>query len=103
MDAYLNASEGRIKIGNYVVIAPKAQIYSYSNECVDNESIVNCYKVSDVIIEDHVWIGAGAIILPGVKLSRGTVVGAGAVVTNSISENEIVVGVPAKFLKKRIF
>jgi len=72
VDAYFNASEGRIRI-------------------------------SDVTIDDHVWIGAGAIILPGVKLSRGAVVGAGAVVTESIRENEICAGSPAKFIRKRIF
>ncbi|ODS38994.1 MAG: hypothetical protein A7315_03025 [Candidatus Altiarchaeales archaeon WOR_SM1_79] len=103
VDAYFNASEGRIRIGNNVVIAPKAQIYSYSNACQDNKPVLDSYEVSDVTIDDHVWIGAGAIILPGVKLSRGAVVGAGAVVTESIRENEICAGSPAKFIRKRIF
>ena len=53
-------------------------------------------KEQEVIIEDDVWIGMNAVILPGVTIRKGTIVGAGAVVTKSTGEYEIVAGVPAK-------
>ena len=53
------------------------------------------------VVEDDVWIGAGAIILSGVKIGRGSIIGAGAVVTCDIPECEIWGGVPAKKIKNR--
>lgn len=49
-----------------------------------------------VIIENDVWIGCGAIIMPGVHISNGAIIGAGAVVTKDVAAYEIVAGVPAK-------
>jgi galactoside O-acetyltransferase len=49
-----------------------------------------------VIVENDVWIGAGAVLLPGSVIRRGAVVGAGAVVVGEVPMNSIVVGVPAK-------
>lgn len=49
-----------------------------------------------VVIEDDVWIGAGAVILPGVTIGRGSIVGAGSVVTSSVDPDTIVGGVPAR-------
>ena len=48
-----------------------------------------------VTIEDDVWIGAGAIILPGVTIGRGAIVAAGAVVTRTVAAMTVVAGVPA--------
>ncbi len=55
-----------------------------------------------IIIQDDVWIGSGAIILKGVTLGTGSIVGAGAVVTRSTNPYSIVVGNPAKMLRKRL-
>ena len=52
-------------------------------------------------IGDHVWIGTGAIILPGVNLGEGCVVGAGSVVTRSVDPYVIVAGNPARMIKRR--
>jgi|LauGreDrversion4_2_1035121.scaffolds.fasta_scaffold06084_7 acetyltransferase-like isoleucine patch superfamily enzyme len=52
-----------------------------------------------IIIEDDVWIGACTTILPGVTISRGSVIGAGSVVTKTTDPNGVYVGVPAKLLK----
>ncbi|MDW7725825.1 MAG: acyltransferase [Candidatus Methanoperedens sp.] len=54
-----------------------------------------------IIIEDNVWIGAGVIILNGVKIGRDSIIGAGSVVTKSIPEFSIATGVPANVVKKR--
>jgi acetyltransferase-like isoleucine patch superfamily enzyme len=52
-----------------------------------------------IIIEDDVWIGACTTVLPGVTISRGSVIGAGSVVTKSTDPNGVYVGVPAKLVK----
>jgi len=55
----------------------------------------------EIIIEDDVWIGHGAIILKGVKVGKGAIVGAGSVVTKNIPPNTIVGGIPAKYIGAR--
>ena len=56
---------------------------------------------SKVTVGHDVWIGHGAIILPGVRIGHGAVVAAGAVVTKDVAPYAIVAGVPARFLKWR--
>ncbi|WP_165251625.1 DapH/DapD/GlmU-related protein [Adlercreutzia sp. ZJ304] len=51
-------------------------------------------------IEDDVWIGSGAIVLPGVRIGRGSVVAAGAVVTKDVPSMTVVGGIPAKPIKR---
>jgi acetyltransferase-like isoleucine patch superfamily enzyme len=58
-------------------------------------------NLKKIIIEDDVWIGAGAVIMPGVRLSKGTVVGANAVVLKSTNPYEVVAGIPSKTLYVR--
>jgi maltose O-acetyltransferase len=53
------------------------------------------------VIEDYVWIGTRATILPGVRIGQGAVVAAGAVVTNDVMAFSVVGGVPAKIIGKR--
>lgn len=53
-----------------------------------------------VVIEDDVWIGSGAIIVPGVSIGKGSVIGAGSVVTKDVSANVIAVGNPCKVLRE---
>jgi acetyltransferase-like isoleucine patch superfamily enzyme len=52
-------------------------------------------------VEDHVWIGARAVILPGVTIGEGAVVGAGSIVSRNVPPWSIAVGNPAKVIKKR--
>ena len=54
-----------------------------------------------MVIEDDVWLGAGVIVLKGVRIGRGAVVGAGSVVTKNIESLAIVVGVPARVVGRR--
>ncbi|HNU03478.1 MAG TPA: DapH/DapD/GlmU-related protein, partial [Anaerolineae bacterium] len=53
-----------------------------------------------IVVEDDVWIGAGAIITDGVRVGRGAVVAAGAVVTGDVPPHTVVGGVPARVLKE---
>lgn len=55
----------------------------------------------DVIIGNGVWLGANAVIVPGLKIGDGSIVAAGAVVTKDVPTNSIVGGVPAKVIKAR--
>jgi galactoside O-acetyltransferase len=54
-----------------------------------------------VVVERDVWIGANATILPGVRVGRGAVVGAGAVVTRDVEPGSVVMGVPARVVRER--
>ena len=55
----------------------------------------------DIVVEDDVWIGYGAYIMPGVTIHKGAIIGAHAVVTRDIPEYAVAVGVPAKVIKYR--
>lgn len=88
----------RIVIGNHVDIASEVMIYNAEHDVHDN----NFTAISaPVVIEDYVFIGPRAIILPGVTVKKGAIVGAGAVVTKDVLENQIVGGVPAKVIMQR--
>ncbi len=92
--------DGRDKllIGDHVDIASDVMIYNAQH----NVQAEDFHAVTaPVIIEDYVFIGPRAIILPGVKIGKGGVVGAGAVVTKDVSEFTIVGGVPAKVISER--
>ena len=53
-----------------------------------------------IVIEDNVWLGGGAILLPGVTIGRNAVVGAGAVVSHSVPANTAVAGNPARVIRE---
>jgi acetyltransferase-like isoleucine patch superfamily enzyme len=86
-----------ISIGNHVLIADLATIWDTDFHQVTPEAPIH---VSPVVIEDNVWIGAAATILPGVVIGAGSVVAAHAVVTKSVPSGVLVAGNPAKIIKK---
>ncbi len=94
---------GRITIGNYVQTGANVMIFAFNHGTRSNEipMIEQDYFDGEIIIEDDVWIGAGSVILPGVRICKGAVVAANAVVNKDVPENAIVGGVPAKILKYR--
>lgn len=87
-----------LKIGNHCDIASSVQIYNSQHD-IDADD----FGAIELPIEigDYVFIGPRAIILPGVKIEKGAVVAAGAVVAGDIDESEVWGGVPAKFIRKR--
>lgn len=86
---------GGVTIGNGVWIANHASIITITHP-KDVEFVGHHPAITEpVVIEDNVWIGSHAIILPGVKLGKSCVVGAGAVVTKNVPPYAIVTGIPA--------
>lgn len=84
---------GSLTIGGNVSISPEVTILTATHGVNDPTFRV---RHCPVVIEDHVWIGTRAMILPGVTLGHGCVVAAGAVVTRDVKPLEVVAGVPAR-------
>ena len=96
-EAVLDGRE-KLIIGNHVDIASEVMIYNSEHDL--NSADFHATK-APVEISDYVFIGPRAIILPGVKIGKGAVVGAGAVVTKDVADFTIVGGVPAKVIGER--
>jgi len=95
---------GKITIGKDVLMAPEVIILTRNHKHNKTDVPMRIQGFEDekeVIIEDDVWIGTRAIIMPGVRIGKGSIVGAGSVVTKNVEPYSIVGGVPAKELKKR--
>jgi putative colanic acid biosynthesis acetyltransferase WcaF len=94
---FLDGRSG-LKIGNRVATGSEVMIYTLQHN-IDSPT----FEVvgGPVTIDDYVYIGPRAIILPNVHIGRGAIVAAGAVVTQDVPEYAIVAGVPARFIRER--
>ena len=100
----LNASvAGQISFGKECIIGPGVILRSSSHRSTDLDThmIYQGHESGSITIGNNVWIGAGAIILPKVKIGDGVIIGAGSVVTKSFAANKVIGGVPAKIIKER--
>ena len=97
-----NTVIGPVNIGNHVNLAQGITVTALNHNFADSEKRIDEQGVSTtpVIIENDVWIGANAVVLPGVKIGTHSVIAAGAVVTKDVPPYSIVAGVPAKIIKK---
>ncbi len=96
--------DGRAKltIGNHVDFASEVMVYNSQHDINENDfASRDKVELDEVVIEDYVFVGPRAIILPGVTIGKGAVVGAGAVVTKDVGSMSIVGGVPAKEIGTR--
>jgi len=115
--------DGKLTIGNRVVIGKGANIRAAGGEIVIGDACLLAQNVSliaanhlldssyyyrdqpwnptrvGIIIGKNVWLGAGVIVLPGVEIGDSSVIAAGAVVTKPVPENQIWAGVPAHFVR----
>lgn len=88
-----------VTIGNHVMIGPNVQIYTAAHPLEAAERNDGWETAYPVTIDENVWIGGGAILLPGVTVGRNAVVGAGAVVTRAVAANTVVAGNPARIIR----
>jgi len=92
--------DGHIYIGDKVLIGPNVTIATASHP-VDPTLRGRALQFNrDVHIGENVWIGAGAVILPGVNIGKNSVIGGGSVVTKDIPENVVAVGNPCRVLRE---
>jgi maltose O-acetyltransferase len=100
-----NSRLDTFKIGNNVMMASEVVFISH-NHLYDNiEKPMceqGCTEDRPIIIEDDVWIGTRVMILPGRRVGRGAILGAGSVITKDVSPFAVVGGNPAKVIKMRI-
>jgi virginiamycin A acetyltransferase len=102
---------GTIRIGNYCQFGPRVAVYginhptrritTYINKNLFGGRLSPEKTGGPVEVGNDVWIGYGAILLPGVKIGNGAIIGAGAVVSKDVGSYEIAVGNPARIVKER--
>jgi acetyltransferase-like isoleucine patch superfamily enzyme len=94
------AERGNLTIGDRVSIAPRVTLVTSSHP---NHSRIRGFAPvaqGPIVIEDDVWLGTGCVILPGVRIGRGAVVGANAVVQHDVSPLHVVAGQPARTVRE---
>lgn len=84
-----------VKIGDNFTSAPNSIILAHD---ASTHIHTKKHRVEETVIGDNVFLGAGAIILPGVNVGNGAIIGAGAIVTKDVAANTIVAGNPARFI-----
>lgn len=89
--------QGGITLEDGVFIGPGVKIITENHP--EEPTLRHNLLVKPVVIQRNAWIGAGAIILPGVTVGENAIVAAGAVVTKSVPDNVIVAGIPAKIIR----
>lgn len=94
------ADRDNLRIGHRVSIAPRVTLVTSSHPNRSRIRSVAPVASGPIVIEDDVWIGAGAVVLPGVRIGRGAVVGALALVTQDVEELTVVAGQPARAIRK---
>lgn len=97
-----NTIIGPVTIGSHVNLAQGITVTALNHIFEDSDKRIDEQGVSTtpVTIEDDIWIGANAVILPGVTIGNHSVVAAGAVVTKNVPPHSLVAGVPAKIIKQ---
>lgn len=86
-----------VRIGRHCLLGHHLRIIDQNEYGLEQREIA---PAAPVVIEDHVWIGAHVIILPGVRIGRNSAIGAGSVVTKDVPANCLVVGNPARVLRQ---
>ncbi|RLN88988.1 hypothetical protein BBJ28_00026380 [Nothophytophthora sp. Chile5] len=89
-----------ITIGDRVMFAPNVQLYTASHPLDPDVRSSGLELGKPITIEDDVWIGGNVVVLPGVRIGRGAVIGAGSVVTKDVPAMSIYAGNPAKLIRK---
>jgi|GEM_PF-1687570 len=83
-----------VTLGKNVQVAPRAMLFTH-----DSSRSMSNPKTGEIFIDDDAYVGAGAIVLAGIKIGKKAIVGAGAVVTKDVPAGAVVAGVPAREIK----
>ncbi len=89
-----------VHIGGNVMMGPAVQIYTAAHLLQAEGRNQGLEVAKPIVIEDNVWIGGGAILLPGVTIGRNAVIGAGAVVPKDVAADTVVAGNPARVVRE---
>lgn len=94
--------QGGVSIGDRVYTSPMTQIIAVNHVFNDPERpfIEQGITAEGIVIEDDAWLGSAAVITDGVRIGKGAVVAAGAVVTRDVPPHSVVAGVPARVVKQ---
>ena len=97
-----NTIIGPVTIGSHVNLAQGITITALNHNFDDLEKRIDQQGIStkEVVLEDDIWVGANAVILPGVTIGTHAVVAAGAIVTKDVPPHSLVAGVPAKVIRQ---
>ena len=97
------AGPGGVHLGSHVLIAHNCSLLAQNYEIQDINQPIHYDRMTSqgIVVEDEVWIGTQVSVLDGVRIGRGAVVAAGAVVTKDVKPYSVVGGVPARFIKMR--
>ena len=97
-----NTIIGPVTIGSHVNLAQGITITALNHNFDDLEKRIDQQGIStkEVVLEDDIWVGANAVILPGVTIGKHAVVAAGAIVTKDVPPHSLVAGVPAKVIRQ---
>jgi acetyltransferase-like isoleucine patch superfamily enzyme len=94
--------QGGVRIGDRVYTSPMTQIVAVDHvfDDPDRPFVEQGITARGIVIEDDVWLGASAVVTDGVRIGRGAVVAAGAVVTADVPPHTVVAGVPARVVRE---
>ena len=93
------ADRDNLRIGDRVSIAPRVTLVTSSHPNASRIRPVAPVASGPIVVEDDVWIGASAVILPGVRIGRGAVIGALSLVTHDVAPLHVVSGQPARTVR----
>ena len=88
-----------IRIGDQVLLGPNVQLYAATHPLDPQVRLSGLEGAAPINIGNNVWIGGGAIVLPGVSIGDNTTIGAGSVVTRDIAANVVAAGNPCRVLR----
>ncbi|MFP7695788.1 sugar O-acetyltransferase [Trueperella sp. LYQ143] len=90
---------GRIEIGCDCQIGPQCQLVTPTHPIDPDMRSAKLEAAQPIVVEDNVWLGAGVIVCPGVRIGENSVIGAGSVVVRDIPANVVAVGNPARVIR----
>ncbi len=101
-NVYIGASNGSITIGSHVLMGPNVVLRAADHGILGDAPVTSQpHSRGSITIEDDVWIGANCVVTRNVRVGRGSIIGAGSVVTRDVPPGVVAAGVPARVIAER--